>query len=120
MNHISVAPLVTAKVKGNLSDLPARNGAGRPRAVAFCKRSPGTWVEVTNAEFLADVRAVAKGLMASGVGLGERVAIMSKTRYEWALTDFAIWTAGAVSVPIYETSSARRTAARRLFTPSLA
>ena len=108
MNHISVAPLVTAKVKGNLSDLPARNGAGRPRAVAFCKRSPGTWVEVTNAEFLADVRAVAKGLMASGVGLGERVAIMSKTRYEWALTDFAIWTAGAVSVPIYETSSARQ------------
>ena len=108
MNHISVAPLVTAKVKGNLSDLPARNGAGRPRAVAFCKRSSGTWVDVTNAEFLADVRAVAKGLMASGVGLGERVAIMSKTRYEWALTDFAIWTAGAVSVPIYETSSARQ------------
>lgn len=44
--------------------------------------------------------------MASGIGVGERVAIMSKTRYEWALTDFAIWTAGGTSVPIYETSSA--------------
>ena len=108
MNRISVAPLVTAKVKGNLSDLPARNSASRPRAVAFCKHSSGTWLDVTNAEFLADVRAVAKGLMASGIGLGERVAIMSKTRYEWALTDFAIWTAGAVSVPIYETSSAQQ------------
>jgi long-chain acyl-CoA synthetase len=108
VKHISAAPLVTPKVKGNLSDLPARNSASRPRAVAFCKRTSGTWVDVTNEEFLGDVRAVAKGLMASGIGLGERVAIMSKTRYEWALTDFAIWTAGAVSVPIYETSSAHQ------------
>jgi long-chain acyl-CoA synthetase len=73
--------------------------------VAFCTPSAGTWVDVTNAEFLTDVRAVAKGLIACGVGLGQRVAIMGKTRYEWAVSDFAIWTAGAVSVPIYETSS---------------
>jgi long-chain acyl-CoA synthetase len=106
VKHIAVRPLVTSQVKGNLSDLPVRNDTSQPGAVAFCKPSSGTWVDVTNAEFLADVRAVAKGLMASGVGLGERVAIMSKTRYEWAVTDFAIWTAGAVSVPIYETSAA--------------
>ncbi len=106
MKHISVPPLVTPRVEGNLSDLPVRSGLARPHHVAFSKPSSGTWVDVTNAEFLADVRTLAKGLMASGVGLGERVAIMSKTRYEWTLADFAVWTAGAVSVPIYETSSA--------------
>jgi long-chain acyl-CoA synthetase len=110
VKHISVRPLVTPQVSGNLSDLPVRNEICQPLGVAFCKRSPGAWVEVTNAEFLGDVRAVAKGLIASGIGHGERVAIMSRTRYEWAVTDFAIWTAGAVSVPIYETSSALQVA----------
>ena len=105
MKHISVPALVTRQVTGNLSDLPVRNSASLPRAVAFCRPSSGTWINVTNEEFPADVRAVAKGLMASGVERGERVAIMSKTRYEWAVADFAIWTAGAVSVPIYETSA---------------
>jgi long-chain acyl-CoA synthetase len=106
MKNMTVPPLVTPQAAGNLSDLPVRNGSTRPHDVAFSKPSADTWVDVTNAEFLADVRALAKGLMAAGIGLGERVAIMSKTRYEWTLTDFAVWTAGAVSVPIYETSSA--------------
>ena len=108
VKSISVPPLVTPQVKGNLSDLPVRNGVGQPENVGFGKPSAGGWAEVTNEEFLADVRALAKGLMASGIGLGERVAIMSKTRYEWAVTDFAIWTAGAVPVPIYETSSSEQ------------
>ena len=108
MKSISVPTLVTPQVKGNLSDLPVRNVTRAPDAVAFNTLSSGTWVDVTNADFLADVRAVAKGLMASGVGLGQRVAIMSRTRYEWTLADFAIWTAGAISVPIYETSSAEQ------------
>jgi long-chain acyl-CoA synthetase len=107
---ISVPPLVTPRIEGNLSDLPVRNGGTRPHRVAFSKPSSGAWVDVTNAQFLADVRALAKGLMAAGVGVGERVAIMSRTRYEWTLTDFAVWTAGAVSVPIYETSSAEQVA----------
>src|ERR1035437_7017496 len=106
VKDVSVPPLVAPRVTGNLSDLPVLNGASQPAKVAFCKPSSGTWIDVTNEEFLADVRALAKGLMASGIGLGDRVAIMSRTRYEWALTDFAIWMAGAVSVPIYETSSA--------------
>ncbi|HXR69109.1 MAG TPA: AMP-binding protein, partial [Dermatophilaceae bacterium] len=110
MKTVTVPPLVTPQAEGNLSDLPVRNGNNRPHHVAFSKQSSGTWVDVTNAEFLADVRALAKGLMAAGVGLGERVAIMSKTRYEWTLADFAVWTAGAVSVPIYETSSAEQVA----------
>jgi len=106
VNYVSVPPLVTPQAQGSLSDLPVRNDASQPLAVAFCTPSSGTWLDITNAEFLADVRAVAKGLMASGVGFGERVAIMSRTRYEWAVIDFAIWTAGAISVPVYETSSA--------------
>jgi len=108
VKSISTPPLVTPRVKGNLSDLPVRNGSTRPHDVAFSRPLSGTWVDVTNAEFVADVHALAKGLMAAGVGLGERVAIMSKTRYEWTLTDFAVWTAGAVPVPIYETSSAQQ------------
>ena len=108
MKSIAVPALVTPRVEGNLSDLPVRNGSTRPHDVAFSKPSSGTWVDVTNAEFLAEVHALAKGLMAAGIGLGERVAIMSKTRYEWTLTDFAVWTAGAVPVPIYETSSAEQ------------
>ena len=63
---------------------------------------------MTAAEFLAEVQGVAKGLMAAGVGAGDRVGLMAKTRYEWTLIDFAIWTAGAVTVPIYETSSAEQ------------
>jgi long-chain acyl-CoA synthetase len=105
---MSVPPLVPPQVEGNLADLPVRNNMFRPHDVAFCKLSSGKWVDVTNAEFLTDVRALAKGLMASGISLGERVAIMSRTRYEWTLTDFAVWTAGAVSVPIYETSAAEQ------------
>ncbi|MEO8555763.1 MAG: long-chain fatty acid--CoA ligase [Actinomycetota bacterium] len=108
MKKITVPPLVAPQVAGNLSDLPVRNGRTRPHDVAFSTSSSGTWVDVTNAEFLADVQALAKGLMAAGISVGERVAIMSKTRYEWTLVDFAIWTAGAVPVPIYETSSAEQ------------
>jgi len=105
---MSVPPLVIPQSGGNLSDLPVRNGTTRPHDVAFSKPSAGTWVDVTNAQFLAEVRALAKGLMAAGVGPGERVGIMSRTRYEWTLADFALWTAGAVPVPIYETSSAEQ------------
>jgi long-chain acyl-CoA synthetase len=99
-------PLVPAQTAGSLADLPGRNAASNPTNVAFSRRSGTAWVDVTAAEFDADVRALAKGLIAAGIKPGDRVAIMSKTRYEWTLTDFAIWGAGAVTVPIYETSSA--------------
>ncbi|MBO0609945.1 AMP-dependent synthetase/ligase [Myceligenerans salitolerans] len=68
----------------------------------------GPWIPVTAAEFEAEVLAVARGLIAHGVGPGDRVGIMSRTRYEWTLLDFAIWAAGAVPVPVYETSSAEQ------------
>ncbi|GAB3173414.1 AMP-dependent synthetase/ligase [Myceligenerans halotolerans] len=66
----------------------------------------GPWIPVSAAAFEADVLAVARGLIAHGIGPGDRVGIMSRTRYEWTLLDFAIWAAGAVPVPVYETSSA--------------
>lgn len=63
---------------------------------------------VTSQEFLDQVRAVAKGIIANGVEAGERIGVMSRTRYEWTVVDFAIWYAGCVSVPVYETSSAEQ------------
>jgi long-chain acyl-CoA synthetase len=108
VKDIAVPPLVPPATEGNLSDLPARNGLERPDHVAFSRRQGTQWVDVTSGRFLAEVRALAKGLVAAGVDIGDRVAIMSRTRYEWTLADFAIWTAGAVTVPIYETSSAEQ------------
>ncbi len=95
---------------GNLTDDVVRNAEEAPDAVAFARRLPGEeeWRDVTAAEFLEEVRAVAKGLIAAGVAAGDRVALISRTRYEWTLLDYAIWFAGAVSVPVYETSSAEQ------------
>ena len=72
------------------------------------KTAGGTWSDVTAAQFNEEVRALAKGFIAAGVEAGDRIAIMSHTRYEWTLIDYALWTAGAVVVPIYETSSAEQ------------
>jgi long-chain acyl-CoA synthetase len=68
----------------------------------------GPWIKVSARQFEDEVLAVARGLVARGIGAGDRVAIMSRTRYEWTLLDFAIWAAGAVPVPVYETSSAEQ------------
>jgi len=92
---------------GNLTDDVVANASAQPDAVAFSLRGEdGTWLDVTRAQFLDQVRAVAKGLLAAGVEAGDRVALVSKTRYEWTLFDYAIWFAGGVTVPVYETSSA--------------
>jgi long-chain acyl-CoA synthetase len=66
------------------------------------------WQSVTAREVDEEVRATAKGLIAAGIQIGDRVAIMARTRYEWTILDFAIWYAGAVVVPIYDTSSAEQ------------
>ncbi|RAV33102.1 AMP-dependent synthetase/ligase [Corynebacterium heidelbergense] len=76
-----------------------------PEVVLFNRPLHFEWVDVTTTEFLDQVYAVAKGLIANGVGEKDRVAIMSETRYEWSLLDFAIMAAGAISVPIYPSSS---------------
>jgi long-chain acyl-CoA synthetase len=94
---------------GNLTDLIYDNAKNDPARAAFARKIDDDWTDVTSAEFIAEVEEVAKGLVASGIEPGDRVAIMSRTRYEWTLADFAIWCAGAVVVPIYETSSIEQT-----------
>jgi long-chain acyl-CoA synthetase len=91
---------------GNLTDDVVTNARDFPDTVLFSRPgADGVLEDITSARFLAEVTAVAKGLIASGVQAGDRVALFSKTRYEWTLLDYAIWFAGAVTVPIYETSS---------------
>jgi long-chain acyl-CoA synthetase len=82
----------------------------QPDAVALRRRVDDAWVDVTYAAFTAQVVDVARGLVASGIEPGDRIALLSRTRYEWTLFDYAIVAAGAVTVPIYETSSAEQVA----------
>ena len=106
VREFSVPPLVVVPPETNITDLVLRQAAKASNPALFSRLdASGSWQDISATDFLADVRALAKGLMASGVGAGDRVGIMSRTRYEWSLVDFAIWFAGAVSVPIYETSS---------------
>jgi long-chain acyl-CoA synthetase len=92
----------------NLTDAIAGHAAETPDRVIFDRKVDGSWQPVTAKEFDSEVKAVAAGLIAAGIEPGERVCIMSSTRYEWTLLDYAIWTAGAVPVPIYETSSSEQ------------
>jgi long-chain acyl-CoA synthetase len=104
--HFTVPPLVVIDDGTNLTDPVWDNAAQHPETVQFTRRTPdGGWQDVTCAQFRVEVVNVARGLIAAGIGVGDRVALMSKTRYEWTLLDYAIWSAGAVTVPIYETSS---------------
>jgi long-chain acyl-CoA synthetase len=72
------------------------------------RRDGGGWQDITAEQFRTQVAGLAKGLIAAGIQPGDRVALMSRTRYEWTLADYAIWSAGAVTVPVYETSSAEQ------------
>ncbi|MBY8886229.1 AMP-dependent synthetase/ligase [Streptomyces sp. PTM05] len=108
MREFSLPALYEVPADGNLTDLIRRNAAQHPQVAVLARKVAGSWRDVTATTFLAEVRAAAKGLIASGVEPGDRVALMSRTRYEWTLLDFAIWSAGAVTVPVYETSSAEQ------------
>ena len=107
MREYSTPQTVDIPTSGNLTDDVVRNASEAPDAVVFGRPAAGGdgWDDVTAAAFLAEVSAVAKGLVAAGIEPGDRVAIISRTRYEWTLLDYAIWFAGAVTVPIYESSS---------------
>jgi long-chain acyl-CoA synthetase len=82
------------------------HAADDPDHVIIQRLVEGSWTDVTCAEVAEQVRSAALGLIAEGVQPGDRVAILSATRYEWPILDFAILSIGAVTVPIYETSSA--------------
>ena len=108
MAEYSVPSSFTLPDDANLTDAVFGNAAEFPDNVAFDRKVDGSWQPVTSKTFAEEVKAIAAGLIAAGVGAGDRVAVMSSTRYEWTLADYAIWTAGAVTVPIYETSSAEQ------------
>ncbi|MEU9621505.1 MULTISPECIES: AMP-dependent synthetase/ligase [unclassified Streptomyces] len=105
MREFSLPALYEVPSDGNLTDLIRRNAAQHPDVAVMSRKVAGKWADVDATQFLAEVRSVAKGLIAAGVEAGDRVALLSRTRYEWVLLDFAIWSAGAVTVPVYETSS---------------
>ncbi|MEO3775617.1 long-chain fatty acid--CoA ligase [Micromonospora sp. B11E3] len=116
MREFSVPPIVTVGDAANLTDPVWDNAEAAPDAVQFVRPAgsvgqPGrAWADVTCRQFRDEVVAVARGLVAAGISPGDRVALMSRTRYEWTLVDYAVWAAGAVTVPIYETSSADQAA----------
>ncbi|MGC4977552.1 AMP-dependent synthetase/ligase [Streptomyces sp. DT199] len=101
-----VAPLAPRPTTGSIADIPYTNAAEAPGAVVLRRERHGTWQPVTAAAFAREVTVVAKGLIAAGLEPGGRVAVMSRTRYEWTVLDFAIWSAGGQTVPVYATSSA--------------
>ncbi|MCG2798294.1 MAG: long-chain fatty acid--CoA ligase [Cellulomonas sp.] len=104
--------LVEVSSDMNLNGLLAERVARRPDAPLIERRAAAdsAWAPVSARQFQAEVAAAAKGLIAHGVGPGDRVALMCRTRWEWSVLDWAIWAAGAVSVPVYETSSAEQVA----------
>jgi len=109
VREFSLPALADIPATANLADAVFRRAAEQPQAAVL--RRPGAggaWADVTASRFRDEVVAVAKGMVAAGIGPGDRVALMSRTRYEWTLIDYAIWTAGAVTVPVYETSSAEQ------------
>src|SRR4029450_13427179 len=105
VREISVPATTEVGPNEALRDMLATNVAEFGDQVGLRVRRDGEWRDVTWKEFGDQVSAVAKGLIASGVAAGDRVALQAKTRYEWTVFDYAIWTAGAAVVPIYETSS---------------
>lgn len=102
--------LESVPVSANLGSLVVDRATRAPDAILFSRRVGDGWHDVTAAQFGQDVEDIARGLLAAGVTTGDRVALMCRTRYEWTVVDFAIWTVSAVTVPVYETSSAEQVA----------
>ena len=97
----NIPPVTSGNVTDHIEELVARN----PNFPSVSVQTDDDWNIVTAAQFRTQVRSVAKGLIAEGLKPGDRIAILSRTRYEWTVADYAIWYAGCVTVPIYETSS---------------
>ncbi|MBZ6140672.1 AMP-dependent synthetase/ligase [Streptomyces olivaceus] len=109
MREFTSPPLMSAPPVGGLADVVFEHAEEDPRHVALGRKDDsGQWRDVTAGAFRDEVLALAKGLLAQGIRFGDRVAIMSRTRYEWTLFDFALWTIGAQVVPVYPTSSAEQ------------
>jgi long-chain acyl-CoA synthetase len=106
MRSYELPSLVETAANENITDLLLNRVRKTPNIPLFAiEKTPGVWTDVSAKDFQEQVKDLAKGFIASGIRPGDAVGIMSRTRYEWALVDFALWFAGAVSVPIYETSA---------------
>ena len=106
MKQFDEPAVVTADPNANVTDLLVDRLALTPDLVLFSRPDGRNgWLPVTTREFHADVMALAKGFVAAGIQPGDKIGLICKTRYEWTLVDFAVWFAGAVLVPVYETSS---------------
>jgi long-chain acyl-CoA synthetase len=105
VTEVRAGPLAPRVTTGSTADLPFTNAAEAPEAVVLRRKQGGSWRPVTAEAFAREVTATAKGLIAAGLEPGGRVAVMSRTRYEWTVLDFAVWAAGGQSVPVYATSS---------------
>ncbi|WP_405178065.1 long-chain fatty acid--CoA ligase [Nocardia sp. NBC_01377] len=109
MREFEVPASYTIPEDANNSDNVFRHAEKSPNAVLFnLSDDNGGWRNVTAAEFAKTVTGIAKGLIASGIELGDRIAIMAPTRYEWVAFDFAIWAAGGCTVAIYDSSAAEQ------------
>jgi len=108
VQEYSTPQVIEVEDSSALPDAVFAHADTAPDDVVFTRKVDGRWAPVTAKEFATEVRSLAAGLIASGVRAGDRVGLMSKTRYEWTLVDYAIWTAGGVTVPVYETSSAEQ------------
>lgn len=106
MKQFDVPALVEADPNANVTDLLVERVKATPdRALFSLPTADGGWQDLTSTEFLGQVTALAKGFVAAGIQPGDKIGMMCKTRYEWTLIDFAVWFAGGVLVPIYETSA---------------
>jgi long-chain acyl-CoA synthetase len=106
--EFGIPALIEIPDDAGLADVVFSRAAADPDEVMLRRAVDGGWQDITSAAFRDQVSALAKGLIAAGIEPGDRVALMSRTRYEWTVADYAIWAAGAVSVPVYETSSAEQ------------
>jgi len=123
VRHYTSPAVTSIHDDATLTDAVRHHATHTPDAVLFRRRAtapapvgkppaaaPPTWTPITAAEFLSQVETLAAGFLAAGLRPGQRVGLLSRTRYEWTLTDYALWHAGLVTVPVYETSSATQVA----------
>jgi long-chain acyl-CoA synthetase len=108
MTEFTIPAIIPAATAGNLTNLVAERAWFEPDRITMSRPLGDGWQPLTARQVEAEIRATAKGLVAAGIQIGDRVAIMARTRYEWTILDFAIWYAGGCVVPIYETSSAEQ------------
>ncbi|WP_454294605.1 AMP-dependent synthetase/ligase [Salana multivorans] len=110
MDTTTLVPPPQVEATTSITDLLEDLNRRTPTAALYRTPAGSGWRDVSVAEVRRQAIDLARGLVASGIKPGDRVGIMSRTRYEWTLVDLAIWYAGGVPVPVYETSSVSQTA----------